>query len=65
MNTKIVFEIAELALAVAKAQTGGKLQEDVALAGTLLNIVQKAVQAYQQHTGERIDPSLVKAEPQV
>jgi len=65
MNPKVAFEIVELALSLAKNQTGGKIQEDLTLADILLQIIGKAVYAYQQHTGEPLDPSLIKAEEPV
>ena len=62
MNADVAFELVELALNVAKTQAGGKVQQDAALAGMLLQIVQRAVRAYQSHTGETLDPSLIKSE---
>jgi hypothetical protein len=63
MNPNILFEIAELALSVARTQGSEKVQQDAALAGILLKIIEKTAQAYQDHTGETLDPSLIKAEP--
>ena len=62
MNATVIFEIVELAVSLAKTQASGKLQQDVTLAGMLLQIIEKAVQAYQAHTGQPVDPSLIKAE---
>ena len=62
MNPKVAFEIVELALSLAKANASGTLQQDAALAGVLLQIIEKAVQAYQDHTGAPLDPTLIKAE---
>jgi len=62
MNPNLVLEIVGLAVSLAKMQAGGKVQQDATVAGTLLQIIQKAVQAYQEHTGEPLDPSLIKAE---
>jgi hypothetical protein len=62
MNTDVVFEIVTLAVSLLRAQTTGKVQQDATLASILLQIVQKAVQAYQDHTGETLDPALIKAE---
>ena len=61
MNPHIAFEIVELAVSLAKAQASGELQH-ARFAGVLLQIIGKAVQAYQDHTGEPSDPSLIKAE---
>jgi hypothetical protein len=62
MNPNVAFEIVELALSLAKTQASGKLQQNVALAGVLLQIIEKAVHAYQDHTCARLDPTLIKAE---
>jgi hypothetical protein len=62
MNVNVALEILELAVSLAKTQASGSLQKDATLAGILLEIVEKAVQAYQAHTGEPLDPSLIKAE---
>ena len=62
MNPHLAFEIVELAVSLAKTQASGTLQQDATLAGVLLQIVKKAVQAYQDQTGEPLDPTLIKAE---
>jgi hypothetical protein len=62
MNADVAFELVELALSVAKTQASGKVQQEAALAEGLLQIIEKAVQAYQAHTGETLDPSLIKPE---
>ena len=65
MNPNVAFEIIELALSLAKSQADGKIQQDANLANILVQIIGKAVQAYQDHTGEPLDPSLIKAEAPV
>ncbi len=56
MNPNIAFEIVELAVSLTEIQTSGKLQQqDATLAGILLQIIQKGVQAYREHTGETLD----------
>jgi hypothetical protein len=62
MNPNVVWEIADLALTLAKTQASGTVQQDAVLAATLLQIIEKAVQAYQDHTGEPLDPSLIRPE---
>ena len=62
MNSDLLFEIADLAVSLVKSQTSGKAQQDAALTGSLLQIIEKAVRAYQAHTGEKLDPSLIKAQ---
>ena len=59
MNPGIAFEIMELALSLAKAQTAGRAQQDIALAAILLRIVEKGAQAYRDHTGQPLDLSLI------
>ena len=61
MNTNVAFELVELAVSLAKTLAGGKVQQDATLAG-VLQIIERAVQAYQDHTGETLDPSLIKSE---
>src|SRR5207253_79741 len=56
MNSDIAFDIVALALSLAKNQPGA------AVADTLLQIIRKAVSAYQQHTGEPLNPSLIQTE---
>jgi hypothetical protein len=57
MNSNLIFQLVEVAISLAQTQLDG----DQA-AKTLLAIVQKGVQAFEQHTGERLDPALIKAE---
>ena len=65
MNPDIVFQIVDLAVSLARTQASGKIQKDAVLAGILLQIVEKAVHAYQDHTGEPLDPALIKGEAAV
>ena len=62
MNVNLVIEIATLALAIADRQTGRNLKGDPFYEETLLEIIQKAARAYEDHTGKPLDPSLIKAE---
>ena len=62
MNSDVVFEILNLAVSLAQAETTGKAQQDATLAGILLQIVARSTQAYHDHTGETLDPSLIKPE---
>jgi hypothetical protein len=61
MNTTLIFEILQLSISLAQSVTSGTATPDVT-AQSLLDIVQKGSQAYQQHTGEPLDPSLIKPE---
>ncbi|HEY2382983.1 MAG TPA: hypothetical protein VGK48_17540 [Terriglobia bacterium] len=63
MNTNFALEIIELALSIVKSQTTGTVQQDAGLAAALVSIIGKAVQAYEQNTGQPLDASLIKAEP--
>jgi len=60
MNLSLIFEIAEMALSVVKSQTTGKVQEGTTLADSLLQIIQKTIDAYQQHTGVTPAVALIK-----
>lgn len=62
MNEKFALEIVELALGIAKQQTSGKARQDVAFADSLVQIIQKAVDAYEAHTGQALDPALIRPE---
>ena len=62
MNPEVAFEIVNLAVSLAQAQTTGKAQQDAMLSGILLQIIARAIQAYHDHTGETLDPSLIKPE---
>ena len=65
MNPDLAFEIVELGLSLARSQATGKVQQDASLADTLLKIIRKGAHAYQEHTGEALDPSLIKVEEPV
>jgi hypothetical protein len=62
MNTMLVFEILQLAVALAQSQFSGAAAAEIAVAQTLVDIVQKGTEAYRQHTGQPLDPTLIKAE---
>ena len=51
--TNFVLEVSELLLSLAKAGVSGQAQQGVTIAGILVQIVQKAMKAYQDHTGKR------------
>ena len=62
MNKAVGLNIIELALSVAQSLTSENDRTDVTIADTLEDIVRIAAQAYRDHTGEEMDPSLIKAE---
>lgn len=61
MNIDLAAQILDLAvLLVETAMHKTKKPADPAV--TLIGIVRKAVEAYEEHTGQTIDPSLIRAE---
>lgn len=62
MTRQIAFEILRLALDVTKSQTDGKINQDAAVAAALIEIIRKAREADEAHTGELLDPSLIRPE---
>ena len=61
MNLDLIIEIAELALSVVENALNGSPSAN-SITGSLLQIVQKAAQVYEQHTGAPLDPTLIRAE---
>jgi hypothetical protein len=57
MNPNLIFDLVELAVSLAHSHI-----ESADITPTLVEIVQKAVQAYEDHTGESIDPRLIGVE---
>ena len=57
MNPNLIFDLLELAITLAHTQVDSGDPTE-----TLLDIVQKAVQAYEDHTGNILDPLLINAE---
>ena len=57
MKRNLIIELMELAISLADTELDGG---DVA--HILLGIVRKAVHAYEQRTGEALDPLLIKLE---
>jgi hypothetical protein len=55
-------QIIQLALSLLQAHFSGSVEEKAAIAGILVQILQKAAAAYQDHTGQTLDPSLIKQE---
>lgn len=62
MNINLMLEIADLALAVGDQQLNAAFKGDSFFETALVQIIQKAVQAYQDYTGQPLDPSLIKPE---
>jgi len=62
MNPTLIFDIVELATSLADGDLHGHPQQDRIVEETLLEIIRKGTTAYEQHTGEALDPSLLHAE---
>ena len=60
-NLQLIFEIAKLALSVVDTHLEGK-DQDFSVETRLVQIIRTGVQAYHQHTGEPLDPALIKVE---
>ena len=52
MDVKTIFEIIELTLSVAKAETNGKIHENAVLADSIFQIINKAVDAGRTQTAQ-------------
>ncbi len=67
MNLHLLVEIGKLAMSVLHGQLdkGSKGSQQLEAAQSLLRIVEAGAEAYQQHTGQPLDPSLVKPQPLV
>jgi len=59
---QFVLVLVDLAIALAQSLTDGSQKQNADVAAILLSVVQKAVQAYEDHTGETLDPSLIRSE---
>jgi hypothetical protein len=62
MNSDLIVQILQLAASVIRGQTDVAVQHDANVAQTLVHIVQAAARAYENQTGQPIDPSLIKPE---
>jgi len=62
MNPNLIFEIVKLAVSLAEDVTTKNARYDLDAADTLLEIVQRTAHAYEQHTGEPLDPALIRLE---
>jgi len=62
MNLNRIVEIITLSRDLAEAALAENLQQEAAAAVILLRMIRKGIQTYQEHTGQPLDPSLVKVE---
>ena len=65
MNPQIVLALVEIAISLAQNLGKGSVQGGATTAKMLLDIINKGVQAYQEHTGEPLDPNLIRPETTV
>jgi 20S proteasome alpha/beta subunit len=59
MTVNVALQIIELAVSLFRAVSTGAAQSDAQI---LTDIIRVAAQAYQNHVGQPIDPSLIKPE---
>ena len=57
MKANLILEFVDLAISLIQTHLDSQEAEQ-----TLVDILQKAVQAYEDHTGETLDPRLIGAE---
>ena len=67
MNTTAttIFELIDLALSLAHSQSDGTLQGETEVAKTLLDILDKARDAYDEHKGQMLDLGLIPIETRI
>jgi hypothetical protein len=65
MNTDLILQILQLALSLAQAQLKGQSAQNLSIDQALIEIVQKGAQAYQLHTGEPMNVSLIQPEAEI
>jgi len=63
MNTDLIFELLDIVIGMAQGLTDNTMQGDAQAAHTLLEIADRAAQAYHDHTGEPITLGNVPFEP--
>jgi hypothetical protein len=62
MNTTAIFELIDLAISLAHSQSDGTVQRETEVAQTLLEIFDKAQEAYQDHKDQMMDLGLIPIE---
>jgi hypothetical protein len=62
MNTALVFQILQLALSLAQSHLSGTAKQDILVGQTLVDLVEKGTEAYQQHMDQPVDTASIKAE---
>ena len=62
MSADIVLRLVEIAISLARSRADGTEDQDAKVATTLVQIVQKGLQAYTDHTGKILDPQQIQVE---
>ena len=62
MNPNLIFRIARLAMSLVEIHARQEDRSGSATEEILLEIVRIGIRAYEQHTGEPLDPGLIRAE---
>lgn len=65
MNIDMAFEIVHLAVSLVETHTNGSGHPVEEIGRILSKIERLAAQAYEDHTGEPLDPSLIHAEQEL
>jgi hypothetical protein len=65
MTTAAIFELIDLAISLAHSQSDGTLQGETEVAKTLLDILDKARDAYDEHKGQMLDLGLIPIETRI
>ena len=62
MNSDLVFEILELGVSLVREVATNNSKDNLSLEETLIELAQRTDQAYEDHTGQPLDPSLIRNE---
>ena len=62
MSAALFLGIAEIAISLAKSQKTGEFDRDLEIKEKIEEMIQMSVKARQEHTGEPLDPALIKPE---
>ena len=62
MNPNLIFQIVRLAVSLVEIHADRDVRSGSTTEEMLLEIVRIGIRAYEQHTGEPLDPALIGAE---
>jgi hypothetical protein len=63
MNTEnLIVELADIAISLAQSLGDGTIPGDAAVAKTLLDIVERGIEVYNEHSGEPISLNQIRPE---